>query len=121
MTEKMTNKKALTFVLEGFELPADVREKLEKMLVQVEKKNSAKTEGKLTPTQVANEVIKAEIFDFLADNPTRKMTISEMLKEIPACAELTNQKVSALVRQLKEEGKVVKTEDKRKSYFSIAD
>ena len=120
MTEKMTNKKALTFVLESFELPADVKEKLEKMLVQVEKKNSAKTEGKLTPTQIANEGIKTEILDFLA-TADRKLTISEMLKEIPACAELTNQRVSALVRQLVTEGKVVRTEEKRKAYFSIAE
>ena len=120
MTEKMTNKKALTFVLESFELPADVKEKLEKMLVQVEKKNSAKSEGKLTPTQVANEGIKAEILDFLA-TANRKLTISEMLKEIPACADLTNQRVSALVRQLVTEGKVVRIEEKRKAYFSIAE
>jgi hypothetical protein len=41
-----------------------------------------------------------------------------MLKELPCCKELTNQKVSALVRQLIAEDKVVRVEEKRKAYFS---
>jgi predicted transcriptional regulator len=41
-----------------------------------------------------------------------------MLKELDCVAELTNQKVSALMKQLVEDGSVVKTEDKRKSYFT---
>jgi hypothetical protein len=117
---KMTNKVALQYVLANCELPADVKEKVEKMLVQVEKKNSSKSEGKLTPTQVANEGIKAEILDFMADNPDTVYTISEMLKKIPACAELANQKVSALVRQLVLEGKVKRIEEQRHTYFQYA-
>lgn len=114
---KMTNKVALQYVLANCELPADVKEKVEKMLVQVEKKNSSKPEGKLTPTQVANEGIKTEILNFMADNPHTLYTIGELMKKVTVCNDLTNQKVSALVRQLKEEGKVLKIEEKRKSYF----
>lgn len=45
----------------------------------------------------------------------------ESLLKIPAVsADLTNQKVSALVRQLKTDNLIVKTEDKRKAYFSKA-
>jgi hypothetical protein len=43
-----------------------------------------------------------------------------MLKMFPCCAELTNQKVSALVRQLIADNVVVRTEDKGKAYFSLA-
>jgi DNA-binding transcriptional regulator GbsR (MarR family) len=39
------------------------------------------------------------------------------MKEIPACAELSNQRVSALVRQLVADGSVERTEEKRKAYF----
>lgn len=118
---KMTNKVALQYVLENCELPADVKEKVEKMLVQVEKKNASKSEGgKLTPTQVANEGIKAEILDFMASTPNTLYTISEMLKKVPVCADLTNQRVSALVRQLVGEGKVKRIEEKRKAYFQYA-
>lgn len=80
------------------------------------RKNSA--DKKPTAAQVANENIKQAILDGMEDN--RLYTITEIQKEIPACAELTNQKISALVRQLKTDNLVVKTEDKRKAYFSKA-
>lgn len=80
------------------------------------KKNSA--DKKPTAAQVANEGIKSAILDGMEDN--RLYTITEIQKSVPACAELSNQKISALVRQLKDDGLIIKTEDKRKSYFSKA-
>ena len=80
------------------------------------RKNSS--EKKPTAQQTANEVIKAEILETM--EPNRLYTITEIQKCVPSCAELSNQRVSALVRQLKDEGKVVRTEDKRKAYFSLA-
>ena len=50
----------------------------------------------------------------------KSYTVTLMLKELDCVAELTNQKVSALMKQLVEDNLVVKTEDKRKSYFSKA-
>jgi predicted transcriptional regulator len=44
-------------------------------------------------------------------------TITDIIKSVPECAELTNQRVSALVRQLIAEGKVERVEEKRKAYF----
>ena len=81
------------------------------------KKNSA--EKKPTAQQTANEGIKTAILDGMTAG--RLYTVTEIQKEIPECAELSNQKVSALIRQLKDAGLVVKTEDKRKSYFSLAE
>ena len=78
------------------------------------KKNSA--EKKPTATQVANEGIKGIILANMADN--HLYTITELQKGISELNELSNQRVSALVRQLVSEGKVVRTEDKRKAYFS---
>ena len=43
-----------------------------------------------------------------------------MMKEIEACKDLSNQRVSALVRQLKQDGIVVRKEEKGKAYFSLA-
>ena len=80
------------------------------------KKNASGT-GKMTATQVANEGIKAEILDGLANEPNRMFTISEMQKAIPCCAELSNQRISALIRQLVADGKVERIEDKRKAFF----
>ena len=48
----------------------------------------------------------------------KKYTITDLMKEVVELADLSNQRVSALVRQLKEEGLVERTEEKRKAYFS---
>ena len=80
------------------------------------KKNAS--DKKPTAQQVANDGIKTAILD--AMEPNRLYTITEIQKEVEACAELSNQRVSALMRQMKEDGLVVRTEEKRKAYFSKA-
>ena len=85
----------------------------------VTKKNAAKSD-KPTKKQVANSEIKDELFAAMEEG--KPYTIGDMLKLIPCVADLTNQKVSALVRQLKEDGKVERTEVKRVAYFTkVAD
>lgn len=79
------------------------------------KKNSA--DKKPTAQQVANAGIATAIVEGM--EPNRLYTVTEVIKSIPACADLTNQRVSALLRQLVESGKVKRTEDKRKAYFSL--
>ena len=81
------------------------------------KKNSA--EKKPTAQQTANEGIKSAILNGMEAD--KKYTITDLIKSIPDCADLTNQRVSNLVRQLISEGKVVRTEEKRKAYFSKVD
>lgn len=78
------------------------------------KKNSA--EKKPTAVQVANEGIKDAILEGMGEGV--KYTITDLMKNIEACADLSNQRVSALVRQLVTEGSVERTEEKRKAYFS---
>ena len=78
----------------------------------LEKKNSA--DKKPTATQVANEGIKTEIYNKMVANGGL-MTITDIQKELDS--ELSNQRVSALVRQLVNDGKVERTEEKRKAYF----
>jgi len=113
--EKMTNVKALDVVLNGGEITAEVREKLEKMREQFVKKNSA--ERKPTANQTENASLKVAILDAMVEG--RKYTITDLMKEVPALADLSNQRVSAIVRQMKDEGSVVRTEEKRKAYFSL--
>ena len=45
-------------------------------------------------------------------------TIGDLMKAIPEIADLTNQRVSAIVRQLKDDGLVTREEVKRKAYFT---
>ena len=51
---------------------------------------------------------------------TNGMTVSEMQKASDKLAEYSNQKISAILRKMVDSGAVVKTVDKKKSYFSIA-
>ena len=51
---------------------------------------------------------------------TNGMTVSEMQKASDKLAEYSNQKISAILRKMVDSGVVVKTVDKKKSYFSIA-
>ena len=91
---------------------------MEHDLELLEKKNASKSANP-TPTQVANGKIKEEILECMGLEPHRMFTISEMMKAFPCCEGMANQRVSALVRQLKEDGKVERIEDKRKAYFRI--
>ena len=119
----MANEKKFT-KREKFEMLAKIEavasnpllaEFIEHELELLAKKNSA--DRKPTASQLANEGIKNEILEGLENEPNRMFTISEMLKAFPCCAELTNQRVSALVRQLVADGKVERVEEKRKAYF----
>lgn len=113
--EKMTNKMALNFVLTNCDMPAEVREKLTKMLEQVEKKSNVI--HKPTANQLANDGFKVAILESIED---KALTISEMVDTIPALAELSNQRVSAIVRQMVADGLLTREEVKRKAYFSKA-
>ena len=76
----------------------------------------ASGEKKPSAVQVANEGIKEVIYNILVENGNA-MTITEIQKADEELAEMSNQRISALVRQLKEEGKVERFEEKRKAYF----
>lgn len=90
---------------------------IEHELELLAKKNSS--EKKPTAVQVANEGIKSVIVETLAENGG-KMTISEMQKVNAELGELSNQRISALIRQLIADEKVIRVEEKRKAYFKIA-
>ena len=116
-TKKMTKKDYFNSLLsiEAVKSNPALVEFIEHELELLAKKNSA--EKKPTAQQVANQSVAEEIVAHLQAEPTRLFTITELIKEVPACAELTNQRVSAIVRGLKDEGAVVRIEDKRKAYF----
>lgn len=82
----------------------------------LDRKNSA--DKKPTAQQTANEAVKTAILAHMVEG--KMYTITDIIKTVPECADLTNQRVSALMRQLKEANLVVRTEDKRKAYFSLA-
>lgn len=117
-TTKMTQKAALSYVLENYELPADVHDKLSAMLASVEKKSGAVR--KPTPNQRENEGIRAALVELM--EPSRLYRASELTKLYNAAhgTGLSSQRISAILRQMKLDGVVTKSEEKRVSYFSLA-
>jgi len=113
-TKKMTKREMFEQIKANYNLNTDEIAFIDHELELLAKKNSA--EKKPTAVQVANEGIKAEILEGMEVG--KKYTITDLMKSVPACAELSNQRVSALVRQLVTDGSVERTEEKRKAYFS---
>ena len=89
---------------------------LENELALLNKKAQNK---KATKTQEQNVSIKATILEVLATIGSG--TVTEIQNGNAELSALSNQKVSALVRQLVEAGKVVKTVDKKKSIYNQAE
>ena len=114
-TKKMTKRDYFNAILSKYPLTDAEKDFVKHELELLEKKNSS--EKKPTAQQVANDGIKTAIAEGMS--PNRLYPVTEIQKEIPECAELSNQRVSALLRQMKDDGIVTRTEDKRKAYFSI--
>ena len=119
--KKMTKRDYFNQLLEieGVKANAELVNFIGHELELLAKKNASGT-GKLTAVQVANEGIKSEILECMANEPNRLFTITEMIKKFECCKDLTLPKVTALVGQLKNDGKVERLEEKRKAFFRIA-
>lgn len=83
---------------------------------RIDKLSRKSSSKKPTKAQVENEGIKATILEVLGEIAPATAT---MIATDPR-VNVSNQKVSALLRQLIESGEVIKTTDKGKSLFSLA-
>lgn len=89
------------------------------------KKNSGNSQ---TKTQKENAVIAEMLVEELA-KAGKPITITDLMNESEVIQnyvlengnKLTNQKISAIFKQLGEANRIVKVTDKKKSYFSVAD
>ena len=115
-TKKMTKKDYFNALLGMNEVKAnqEMVDFINHELELLAKKNSA--EKKPTAQQVANEGIKQAIVAGM--EPNRLYTITEIIKEIPECADLTNQRVSAIIRGMIGDT-IERVEEKRKAYFRL--
>lgn len=84
---------------------------------EIELLNKKATNKKATKTQVENEGIKATILAVLTDEGA---TVTEIQAKDESLANLSNQRVSALLRQLIADEKAVKVVEGKKSLFKIA-
>ena len=116
--KKMTKREMFEQIKANYSLTQAEVDFIDHELELLAKKNSG--EKKPTATQTANVGIKSAILAGMEVG--KKYTITDLMKSIPEIAELSNQRVSALVRQLIDSGEVERTEEKRKAYFSkVAD
>ena len=99
--------------VEGVKENADMVAFIDHELELLAKKSANK---KPTKTQEENEGIKAEILNVLTEEG---VTVSDLQSKSDVLGNLSNQRVSALLRQLIADGKVFKNVDKKKSYFSL--
>lgn len=83
-------------------------------------KKSASKGTATTAKQKENEALKEYILGILTEI-NRAVTITELQTEDAKLGELTNQRISAMLKQLKDEGKIIRTELKKKAYFKIAE
>ena len=118
MENKMTKLQIVTMMLANAEISANeiFKAYLENEKALLEKKASNR---KATKTQTENVGIKATILTVLEDF-NKPMTITDIQGANEDLKALSNQKISALVKQLKDNGLVVKSVEKGKSLFSLA-
>jgi len=123
MTKKMTKKDYYNVLLGIAEVKANdsLVKFIENELELLAKKNSG--DRKPTAVQKANEDLKVLILEEMTANPNKLYTATDVMKAVQPLVdyELSNQKISALLRTLGEKGtdEVKKIVDKRKSYFQI--
>lgn len=125
MEKKITYAQALNTVLsnENIVLASDVREKLEALLASVSKKSGEKKD---TAQQVENAEMVERIYQEMEAN--RTYSIAELLKELPVVADfnakhendMSVQRMANLLKTLVDGGKVIKTSEKRRVYYTKA-
>lgn len=119
-TKKMTKRdyfSKLIEIVEGANVDnsAEIVNFLNNEIKLLNKKSNVKTK-----TQKENEVLMEVVFNVLAE-VGKPMTVSELMSANEEIGAMSNQKVSALLKKLKEDERVIRVEDKKKAYFSVAE
>ena len=87
---------------------------------EIELLNRKSGKTTMTKTQKENVAVMEQIKTAL-EAVGKPVTISELMAADPVMGGYSNQKLSALIRQLVKAGEVVRTEDKKKAYFSLVE
>ena len=112
MAKKMTIKE----MFENIAKNPTLTEEQKAFLLERAEKSVKKSNGerKPTATQVANDELRKNIFESMKSGV--KYTVSDMIKSFPCCVELSNQKVTAVIKPLIDNG-ITKVVEGRKTYF----
>ena len=117
--EKMTNVKALQYVVDNFkEMPTDVAEKIGNILTTYTKKSASSADRKPTKEQIANAETGIAVAKWIMENPTTQYTVTEILKACPACVDIpSTQKLTPILTKLVGENTIAKTTVKGRAYY----
>jgi len=116
MEKKMTKKEMFNLIANAMKENDDVVAFCKHEIELLEKKASKSSQ---TKTQKENAILIERVFSALA-TVGRPVTVTELQTEVDEMSSYSNQKLSALLKKLVDCDRVVKTVDKKKSYFSIA-
>ena len=118
--EKMTNLNAMNYVIENCELPADVLEKMCNMRDSLVKKSATRSKASKANAELNAQIGKV-IVSVLASND-KPMTVTEINKSCNELSEYSNQKLSAVLRNLVADKRVVKlqAEKPKRTVFTLA-
>ena len=116
--KKMTIAETFAEIIATYELT----EEHKAFLLDRIEKATRKTDGEKKPTakQLANITVADKVYEFMAGTPDTQYTVSELLKVCPAFVELEGCSASyanAIIKKLKDGGRVVRTEIKGRAYF----
>lgn len=118
--KKLTERELFTKIMGVCSTDTDIVAFCEKKLAQLDKKNASSKKD-----NAENEALKEIILKVLSENAENGLTATAVTKDArvsgfqlaDATKEVTLNKVSALLTQLKNEGKVARVENKKVAYF----
>lgn len=115
MTKKKIYERLIEIVKEAKTADKEILiKRLEKDIELLDKKKSVQSK-----TQKENERLIEIVYKAIADmeTPTTATALYEKVRDVEGITSFN--KVSALITQLKKEGRVIRVEDKKRAYFSI--
>ena len=116
MTNKKTKREFFGEIREIVKENTELVEFIDHELELLDKKTSAKsTKVNTEQVELMEKIVSA------LNEIGRSVTISELQKENAEMAEYSNQKLSAMLKKLVDNGEVTKVVDKKKSYFKVAE
>jgi hypothetical protein len=115
MEKKMTKKEMFALIMGEVAHNEEMVEFLKHEIELLEKKRGSADSKKTEEQKVVMDVIRETLLI-----SEKALTVSELQKANVALGTLSNQKVSAMLKKMVDNGEVVKTIEKKVSYFSLA-
>lgn len=115
MSKKMTIAETFAEIIDTYALSDEHKAFL---LERAEKASRKSSTGERKPTakQVENAKVAEAVYE--AMEPNRQYTVSEMVKVIPAFDGVSASYANAIVKKLKDAGRVTRSEVKGRAYFT---